>query len=117
MSQHGNYDPELPADFPDADPPLPPGWSWLHQDDMSPSLRACFRSRPGDEHRQTCPDCIENDAENTLRDAMWWRYEADEDPAPYPDGTYRSPEQAAQEIEAEAIELRLRAAKIREARS
>ena len=103
------YDPELPADFPDADPPLPPGCSWVHQDDMSPSLRACFRSRAGDKHRGSCPDCIEDEAENTLRAAS--------DPAPYPDGTRCTPEQAAVELEAEAAELRLRAAKIREGHS
>lgn len=126
-----DYDPELPSDFPEADPPLPPGWKIITQDDMPPSVRTCFRASDifsakaptaedeawAREHWNACPECMEDDAENTLRDAMWWRYEADEDPAPYPDGTYRSPEQAAQEIEAEAIELRLRAAKIREARS
>jgi hypothetical protein len=117
MATHDNYDPKLPSDFPEPDPPLPPGRSWLTQDDMPPNVRACFRSKPGDGHRDTCPDCLEDAAENALRDAMWWRYEAEEDPAGYPDGSFRSTEQAAQEIEAEVAELRLRAAKIREERS
>lgn len=69
------------------------------------------------EHRAECPSCLETDAYSTLMDATWWREEADHDPAPYPDGTRRTPEQAAVELEAEAGELRLRAAKIREGRS
>jgi hypothetical protein len=49
-------------------------------------------------------------------DAEWWAEEADHDPAPYSDGTRRSPAQAAAEIRAEAADDFERAAKIREAR-
>jgi hypothetical protein len=117
MTFPGNYDPKLPADFPPADPPLPHGWKLITQDDMDPSTRECFHSSPGDEHRATCPDCLESDAENTLVHARLWR-EAEEgdEPAPYPDGTPRSREQAAAELEAEAAADFERAARFREAR-
>ena len=110
-------------------------------DDLPPDMRECIRVaralkripyRPGEpgvydtstpearaimdeyhEHRDTCPDCIDADADNTLMDAAWWREEADHDPAPYPDGTRRTPKQCAAELEAEAAELRAKAAKIR----
>ena len=67
-------------------------------------------------HRATCPSCLESEADSCLMDATWWREEADRDPAPYPNGTRRTPEQAAAELEAEAAGLRLEAAKIRDAR-
>jgi hypothetical protein len=65
------------------------------------------------QHYDTCPSCIETEAESCLMDAAWWREEADHDPAPYPDGTRRSPEQAAAELEADAAELFAEAARIR----
>jgi hypothetical protein len=68
------------------------------------------------QHHATCPSCMESAAEYHLMDAAWWRDEADRDPAPYPDGTRRTPEQCAAELEAEAAELRAEAAKIRAAR-
>jgi hypothetical protein len=109
------------------------------QDDLPPDMRECIRvSRAVDriprnnkgmldtstseaqailkenrQHRAKCPDCIEADADSTLMDAMWWREEADHDPTPYQDGTRRTPEQCAAELEAEAAELRAEAAKIR----
>src|SRR4030095_1858181 len=49
-------------------------------------------------HKNTCPSCIESRGDNALMDADWWATEADHDPAPYPDGTRRSPEQASAEI-------------------
>jgi hypothetical protein len=94
---------------------LPPGWKFITPDDMPPSMRACFlASRKHDqEHMRACPDCLEDEASDTLMDAAWWREEADHDPAPYPDGTRRTPEQCAAELEAEAEQLRLKAAKLR----
>ena len=83
--------------------------------DMStPEARAIWNEYV--DHKDTCPSCIEADADSTLMDAAWWREEADHDPAPYPDGTRRTPEQCATELEAEAAELRAKAAKLRAAR-
>jgi hypothetical protein len=65
------------------------------------------------QHYATCPSCMESEADSCLMDAAGWREEADHDPAPYPDGTRRTPEQCAAELEAEAAELRATAAKIR----
>ena len=94
---------------------LPPGWKFITADDMPPSVRACFlASRKHDQvHKRACPDCLEDEASSTLMDAAWWREEADHDPAPYPDGTRRTPEQCAAELEAEAAVLLRRAAVIR----
>jgi hypothetical protein len=112
-----DYDPELPLDFPEADPPMPPGWKLITQDDMDPSTRECFHSSPGDKHRATCPDCLESDAENTLVHARLWRQaKPGDEPAPYTDGTPRSRVQCAAELEAEAAADFEKAATIREAR-
>src|SRR4029453_11684761 len=76
--------------------------------------RAFLASRKHDqEHMRACPDCLEDEASDTLMDAAGWREEADHAPAPYPDGTRCTPEQCAAELEAEAAELRAEAAKIR----
>src|SRR5262245_9948956 len=93
------------------------GWSRIKRDDMSPAERACRDSGPGDEHRETCPDCLESDAENTLMDSRAWRTaQPGDEPAPYPDGTPRTREQAAAELEAEAAADFEKAATFREAR-
>jgi hypothetical protein len=68
------------------------------------------------EHYADCPSCIESGADSALMDADWWATKADHDPAPYPDGTRRSPGQAAVEIYTEAAEDFERAASIRETR-
>jgi hypothetical protein len=68
------------------------------------------------QHRANCPSCIESGADSAIMDADWWAMDADHDPAPYPDGTRRSPEQAAVEIYTEAADDFERAASIREAR-
>jgi hypothetical protein len=68
------------------------------------------------QHHATCPSCIECRGDSAIMDADWWATEADHDPAPYPDGTRRSPEQASAEIYTEAADDFEEAAKIREAR-
>jgi len=73
-------------------------------DDLSPQVRECVRaSREHDyKHQQECPDCLENEAENTLRDAASHREDGHE--------------ATAQELEAEVEHIRLKAARIRERR-
>ena len=89
----------------------------LAHDDLPPEVRACMRasetwSRPGvskeekawaQEHWNTCPDCMENDAADILMEAYsYWDY---------------GDEITAGELEGEAAALRLRAAQIRAARA
>ena len=54
------------------------------------------------EHRASCPDCIETDANSTLMDAESWREEGNK--------------VIAAQLEADAAELLLKAARIRAAR-
>src|SRR5262245_5511111 len=74
-------------------------------------------SEPVDEHLETCPDCLESYAENTLMHSRAWRTaQPGDEPAPYEDGTPCSREQAAAELEAEAAADFEKAATLRAAR-
>jgi hypothetical protein len=63
----------------------------------SPEASALFEARAV--HRATCPMCLDADADSTLMDAESWREEGNE--------------VTAAELDTEAAELRLRAAKLR----
>ena len=71
-------------------------------DDLSSEGRDCFRaSRDKDyKHQGECPNCLENEAGNILMDVASHREDGHE--------------AAAQELEAEVEQIRLKAAKIRE---
>lgn len=69
-------------------------------DDLPPTVRECYRASKEQDgtHLHHCPDCLESEAENVLMDAAIHREDGNE--------------AIALELEAEAKELRSRAAKI-----
>jgi hypothetical protein len=73
----------------------------LSLDDLSAAERECFRaSKEHDrEHFSRCPDCLESEAEKTLMDAASHREDGNE--------------AIALQLEAEAEELKIQAARIR----
>ena len=75
----------------------------LPPDDLSPRTRECFlASRKGDRrHKENCPDCLEDEARVTLMDAASHRLDGNEEDALV--------------LEAEAAQLRSKAAKLRDA--
>jgi hypothetical protein len=70
-------------------------------DDLPPGLRECYRaSKEHDrDHQRACPDCLDDEAKSVLLDADSHRQDGNEE--------------IALELEAEAAEIRLRAAALR----
>jgi hypothetical protein len=70
-------------------------------DDLPPAVRECFRaSKEHDrDHQRACPDCLDNEADNTLMDAASHRQDGNEE--------------IALELEAEAAEIGFHAATLR----
>ena len=76
----------------------------LALDDLPPAARECFRASKEHDHGhfRRCSDCLESEAENVVMDAASHRQAGNE--------------AIALELEAEAQELRSRAAEIHESR-
>src|SRR5262245_61660198 len=76
-------------------------WSVIEMDDLPPGVRACYRaSRELDhEHKNNCPDCLDNEVECLLMDAASHREDGNAE--------------VAESLEIEAEELRQRIAVMR----
>jgi hypothetical protein len=70
-------------------------------DDLTPQERECFRAIDGGDwrHMENCPDCLEHDAQAGLMDAASHRLDGNEEDA--------------RALEAEAVQLRAKAATLR----